>query len=63
MEWNFDPNGDQSGKPNNKTFTPADRGIWPKWRTKRIKEQAADFKLTTEMTIGAMMGDYNAEKL
>ena len=32
-------------KPSNKTFTPPDRDIRPKRRTKRIKEQAADAKL------------------
>ena len=50
-------------KPSNKTFTPSDRDIRPKRRTKRIEEQAADAKLTTEMIIGSMMSDQNEAKL
>ena len=50
-------------KPSNKTFTPSDRDIRPKRRTKQIEEQAADAKLTTEMIIGSMMSDQNEAKL
>ena len=50
-------------KPSNKTFTPSDRDIRPKRRTKWIEEQAADAKLTTEMIIGSMMSDQNEAKL
>ena len=41
-------------KPSNKTFTPSDRDIRPKRRTKHIKEQVADLdaELTIERTIG-----------
>ena len=42
-------------KPSNKTFTPSDRDIRPKRRTKRIEEQAADAKLATELAIGSMI--------
>ena len=50
-------------KPSNKTFTPSDRDIRPKRRTKRIEEQAADAKLATELAIGSMMSDHNEAKL
>ena len=50
-------------KPSKKTFTPSDRDIQPKRRTKRIEEQATDAKLATELTIGSVMSDHNEPKL
>ena len=40
------------GQTQQQNFHPSDRDIRPKRRTKRIEEQAANAKLTTEMTIG-----------
>ena len=50
-------------KPSNKTFTPSDRDIRPKRRTKRIEEQAADAKFATDLAIGSVMSDHNEAKL
>ena len=49
-------------KPSNKTFTLSDRDIEPKWKTKRIKEQTANAKLATELTIGSVISDNNEAK-